>query len=271
MIRQLSICCSSDGLVGYDGELAFWSAEDMANFKKFTKRTVLIVGRVTANEMIALKFKPTAERPLVVISANGQLDAEPIPHVYYSANLDDAILDATVLAETAGLCGYTIAGGKSVYQEFLSSTYNLDAAYVATIDADQAVFADKLLEVRLDLPKGKTVLNMINARIVHPRNIVNETTLVLSHPEGLRAKCRFEFIYDAMSYLPDRVRVTPGGYIKVSAMDGEHSFHFATVTRYTRERERNAMRITANGHEFLIRLDSSSDINFLQHTLDQLV
>jgi len=271
VIRQLSICCSSDGLVGYDGELAFWSAEDMANFKKFTKRTVLIVGRVTANEMIEVGFKPTAERPMIVISANGYLDAEPIPHVYYAQSLDDAIVDADVFANTAGLCGYTIIGGKTVYQEFFSSNHEIDVAYVATVDANQDCFADEHLKVKIDLPEGKSVRDLINSKLTNPYNDVVEKTVVLSKPDSVKAKCRFEFIYDAFKFKPASVRVTPSGFVKINAMDGEHAFHYSTVTRYTRERERNAMRIVANGHEFLIRLEGSAEINFLQHTLDQLV
>jgi dihydrofolate reductase len=271
MIRQLSICCTSDGLIGFDGQLAFWSAEDMANFKKFTKRTVLIVGRVTANEMIGVGFKPTAERPMIVISANGCLDDEPIPHVYYAQSLDDAIIDAGVFANTAGLCGYTIIGGKSVYQEFFSSDHKIDVAYVATVDANQECFAEEHLKVKIDLPEGKTVCDLVNAKMLSTYSQVVEKTVVLSKPDSLKAKCRFEFIYDRMSFAPTAVRVTPAGFLKIKAVDGEHAFHLSTVTRYTRERERNAIRILANGHEFLIRLESLAEINFLHHTLDQLV
>lgn len=277
MIRQLAICCTSDGVIGYNGALAFHSKLDMAMFVKFTKRTVLVCGRKTAQEMVERGFVPSAERPLLVISENGVLDftvdSKPV-HIYYAFNYETAIDMAEEIAESSCLTGYTIVGGKSIYDQFFASKDEIDAAYLALIDSSQEHMEEEALKIRLDLPVGADVEKAVRAKLVNGvASATNDTavTVELSEPAGQRAVCNFVFMYAASILDPKSVRVTAGGYLRIKAVDGEHVLHTTSIQAYSRERDRDCMTIIANGLSFKIRLNSVQEINFLQHTLDQLI
>lgn len=157
ILKQLAIAIARDGTVGHDGNLAFSSKADLGAFASYTYRTVLVMGKNTAQELIDKAVYATADRPWVIIS-RGQhvLDkTEAYGNVYYAQDLDPALdLAEQLIERNPRLVGWTIIGGARTYEKVIEkinaveSVGLLNSAYILKINAD--IGGDSKLSLNAD-------------------------------------------------------------------------------------------------------------------------
>lgn len=272
MIKQLAICSTPDGVIGDKGELALVSKTDMHNFVRFTFGTVLIVGRTSAEEMLTRGFEPDRHRPLLVISKEKIVDVIHKPDsIFYAPDFETAISYASNVAGHLGLRGFTIIGGKSVYEQTFESKIELDAVYLAEITpGDSFDGFDSRTAVQLSLGT-KSLRTVLCEKLGGDPNFVDpgEFEQELTEPKATRASMCLTKMYRTTKYDPKKVKLSAGGALRIKAASGELVVRVCDIGGYQRERERNAITLfTANGN-LQIRLETEAEINFLQLTIDQ--
>lgn len=272
MIKQLAICSTPDGVIGDKGSLAILSKLDMRNFVDFTFGTLLIVGRTSAEEMLTRGFKPDRHRPLLVISKEKIVEAKHEPQfIFYAPDFDTAISYASNVVDQVGLRGFTIIGGKSVYEQTFESKIELDAVYLAEITPSENFDGfESSTAVQLNLG-AKSLRKVLCDKLGGDPNFVNagEFEQELSEPKETRATMCLTKMYRTTKYDPKKVSLSVSGSLRIKAASGEFVMPLNAVGGYQRERERNAITLfTANGN-LQIRLETEAEINFLQLTIDQ--
>lgn len=118
--RQIAISMNQNGVIGIEDRLLFSAPADLAKFAKFTDGTSIIAGCFTAQQMVKYGMRIKERRPLIVITESRFLDGttkDDDKWIYYVKNLQEALIQAEVLALDLNLNGYTVAGGKRVYDE----------------------------------------------------------------------------------------------------------------------------------------------------------
>lgn len=276
MIKQLSIAATSDGVIGYGGGLAFWCSQDLVNFKKLTDKTVVIVGRLTAEEMLSKGMKPDDRRPMVIISSDvSHKVGAGMRNVYRANKLDDAIEMAESVARMNGLIGWTVAGGRTVYEEFFASKHKLDHVYLATIDADQSHLREEAI-LKLDI-KG-TVRDAISRHMTGIMIWTGAKSLGIAvdvHGDcGLKqsqvANVDFQYLCDMETFNPCGIRFNDG-WLEIDSKSGSLSILSSDIIGTLRERERSSITlICCYGKEHVIRLDSEeAGLNYLQYLINK--
>ena len=272
MIKQLAICSTPDGVIGDKGSLALVSKLDMRNFVRFTFGTVLIVGRTSAEEMLTRGFKPDRYRPLLVISKEKIVEANHEPQsIFYAPDFDAAINYASSVADQVGLRGFTIIGGKSVYEQTFESKIELDVVYLAEITPSESFDGfDSGTAVQLSLA-GKSLRKVLCDKLGGDPNFVNsgEFEQELSEPKETRATMCLTKMYRMLKYDPKKVSLSSGRTLRIKAAAGEIVMPISSVGGYQRERERNAITLFTVSGQLQVRLETEAEINFLQHIIDQ--
>ncbi|SUE95868.1 Dihydrofolate reductase [Ectopseudomonas mendocina] len=272
MIKQLAICSTPDGVIGDKGSLAMLSKLDMRNFVDFTFGTLLIVGRTSAEEMLNKGFKPDRHRPLLVISKDKIVEVKHEPQfIFYAPDFDTAIEYASNVIEQVGLCGITIIGGKSVYEQTFESKIDLDAVYLAEITPDDSFDGfDSGTAVQLNLGT-KSLRKILCDKLGGDPNVtgVGEFAQELTEPKDTRATMCLTKMYRMLKYDPKKVSLSSGRTLRIKAAAGEIVMPISSVGGYQRERERNAITLFTVSGQLQVRLETEAEINFLQHTIDQ--
>lgn len=203
MISQLAICATKSGVIGVDGKLAVSSRQDMLNFQQFTAGTVLIVGRLTAKEMLQT-VKPTAARPVIVVGSQTEAGWESLSHLYMAPDPKTAVAIAGDLVKSSPvLSGFTIAGGVRLYEWVRAKLLHIDRLYVAVADD-------------IEIPVGSSV-----AALDVP---------IAVYVDALKKKMSIPMLENRSSSAPVEIPCTVSSGLKVSIEDDSSSFAPALVS-----------------------------------------
>lgn len=103
---------AANGVIGHDGSLPWHLPEDLAHFKETTMGHPVIMGRVAFEDVLDHIGEPLPGRTNIVLSRS---DPDVPPAVIVVESVDEA-LEA---AEATGSDRAFVAGGASVYEQFL--------------------------------------------------------------------------------------------------------------------------------------------------------
>ena len=116
MTIKLIACISSNSGIGMnDGRLLFHIKEDMQNFKKITKDSIVVCGRKTFDSIIEKNGKPLPDRVNVVLTRNKDYTPKFGEFVFHDV---EKILKHHETMGDKDKCIYVI-GGAEVYRELL--------------------------------------------------------------------------------------------------------------------------------------------------------
>ena len=274
MIGQLAIAADINGVIGKNGGLLYDSRQDLANFSRFTAGTVLVAGRKSAQEMIDCKMPLTSKRPMVVVSENDRpvicREASDFAHIYYAKSLAEAILAAKDVAAQMGLLGWTVVGGKSIYDQFLArrSDYTLDAYYLASITepvVDPSA-PDACVLAAGDPRNGLDAMMENPARRTYSLEMACGSSLI-------RTPVNFVYGYDLEAIDPKQISVLCGNVLRIDSLAGLLTIPLASIESYVHKRFVNSMHLhTKHGREFEIRLQTGAPgLRYLQHLIDKFL
>ena len=119
------VAVSENGVIGKDGEMPWHVPGDLEHFRKTTDDHPVIMGRVTFEGILHSLGKPLPNRTNVVLtSRNINSDHD---NVILVNNMEDAVEEAARAAVERhdGADRIFIAGGESVYEQFLPQTERL--------------------------------------------------------------------------------------------------------------------------------------------------
>jgi dihydrofolate reductase len=97
------------GEVGKDNRLLFRLKADMANFRKVTAKTPLVMGRKTWE---SFPKRPLPNRPNIVATRNLQFEA---PGAFVFSSLPPALAAARAMAAKAGVNEVAVIGGTEIW------------------------------------------------------------------------------------------------------------------------------------------------------------
>lgn len=198
LLRQVSVAMTLDGVIGDGPNLLFNSRLDLAEFYEFSKKTILIVGRHTAQQLIEYGVYPTQDRPFLVISEKNLINAGPVAvgtkcdkfaacerWLLYTESLQEAIPLAEKYAKVFNLVGWTVVGGKKVYDELFervdktNGAIRLNRAYIFTVQEDLLA---PTKPVKLDYDYDR-LCKMLRNRFVDPASfhLITDTHLNVQH------------------------------------------------------------------------------------------
>lgn len=270
MIKKLAIAVTHNDEIGYNGSLLFKARQDLRNFAQFTRNSVMIAGRNTAQEMLDLGLELSPSRPMVVLSSDPKIvmatrRKEQSANLYYAQDLASAATVAASVATDRGLSGWTVVGGKSLYEAVIPNA-KFDMAYVAEARFDTSdLDAEKLVKLELKQP----LITSIKNNMLSAYETVSTADLVLDSPAGRRAAIKFTYLYDQTRYAPQDVSVSHNGVLRVNGNTGLLCIPLERITAYVRGRERECLTIYSGTTEFPVRLPSgAAGINYLSHVLD---
>lgn len=123
MLKQVALSMTPKGVIGAGDRLLITSGTDFAEFVKFTKNTVMIVGIKTAKQMFDAGALPCRKRPMLVIMSREDLpnwfQTETSPYIYFAKEFNSETLAlAEAIARENDNDGWTVCGGKGVYEAF---------------------------------------------------------------------------------------------------------------------------------------------------------
>lgn len=205
---------TKDGLIGVDGKLAFTSKADFARFAKFTDCTVMIAGLNTADQMIEAGVSLKSRRPMVVITETGIVKGtcdEDEKHIYYAKNLPEAISAAKAIAKDHNLNGFTVVGGKRVYDDYLDLVAEGRAvlkhvyAFVCVLEEPGASYLKD--KVKYDF---NSLDKLLKSRMVSPSAYDIQVDVVGKDYTGSvcrPSKSAFVYFYDREYIDPTQVKV----------------------------------------------------------------
>lgn len=266
-LKQLAISLNENGVIGVENKLLFSAPADLAKFAQFTDGTVLIAGRKTAQQMINMGARVKRRRPLVIISENGLLEGtweEDHKWIYFAPNLHDALILAHTIEIDLGLNGYTVVGGKQVYDDFFDlmdkGTTRVNRAYIFSHQIDPAVPAVTLSR---DLAQIK---KLIEVRMVKPFSVWSEADVIGSDHTGTRVRSkngRFTHFTDAQDFNYAEVKKV-GDSLVITTDGGEVSIDTYAISAWRRREDIASVEISLNGGQSLtVRPHSKAGLNSL--------
>lgn len=104
---------AENGVIGRDGEMPWHHPEDLRHFKETTTGHPVILGRKTYESIVADLGGPLPERTNVVLTTS-DIDV-PEENVVIARDVEDAL----AAAEETGTSTAYVAGGATVYEQFL--------------------------------------------------------------------------------------------------------------------------------------------------------
>lgn len=273
-LRQLAICTTDHGVIGAEGKLLFASAADMSRFAAFTKGTALILGRTTAQEMVVAGAHISRLRPMVVISESGCLEGttnQDDKWVYYAKSLKEAMGVADAITLELNLNGWTIGGGKQVYDELfdLMATKSLRLnhvyAFTHSMNTDGLKDVVKLSRDWNDLEK------LIDRSMVTPFSVWQELDVMGRNCLGDNCRTtdpRITYIHDRSVINPDEV-IVQGHSLVIKTDGGSVVINRNHVAGWQRKDQLNAVDISMNnGIVVNVRPKSTTGLNSLLFALN---
>lgn len=274
-LRQLAINTTENGCIGKGKKLLFSSPADLSRFAKFTRGTVLIVGKHTAEQMIEAGARVNRNRPLMVITKDGHV---PTTHttiddekwIYYASSLKEALEAAEGLVLELNLNGWTIAGGKQVYDEFFQllakTSMRLTSAYAFVHESEPK---NLIGGVRLDIDWQKMEA-LICRNMASPRSIWNQVDSIGLLPDGSRARAknpRAISIYDA-SYIDPWEAALNGDVLTVVTTTGPMHLDRHFIKGWHTRDGVNSVTLVLPNSEVTIRPQTSAGLNSLLFALN---
>ncbi|WP_158854747.1 dihydrofolate reductase [Halorhabdus sp. CUG00001] len=133
---------AENGVIGSDGEIPWYYPEDLAHFKETTMGKPVIMGRRTYESIAERLDGPLPGRTNIVLSRSGFVPDDTGPDedtsVRIAADIDTAI---DVAAETGSNVAY-VAGGTTVYEQFLPVADRMLITEVPETPAGDAYFPE---------------------------------------------------------------------------------------------------------------------------------
>lgn len=280
ILKQFTLACTPKGEIGKGDDLLFTSSVDFAKFKAFTRKTVMIAGRKTAQQMIDAKVR-LHERAMVVISESGTLDNTTPEHdrkVVYATNFVEALEIAERMVEQENYLGWTIVGGKSVYEQMFDlidkGTLRINRAYMFVTNLPD--WAIPAAPVTLNRDIGQ-IVTLVTARMADDSVKIWKTDPVLKRkvtgspvaPTPFRGSNgafydildKGEFDFDNIAYDTEGVlNVQSGGYNETVVPHHIVGYH------YRQDVDSVEIRLS-NGHTVSLRPGSKAAVNALLLTL----
>ena len=105
----LVVAVAENGVIGWQGGLAWHQSSDLKFFRKVTMNKPLIMGRKTFESI----GKPLDGRDNIVITRNSSFEA---PGILVAANLEEALEMAREKARARGADEISIIGGAQIYE-----------------------------------------------------------------------------------------------------------------------------------------------------------
>lgn len=283
ILKQFTLACTPKGEIGKGDDLLFTSSVDFAKFKAFTRKTVMIAGRKTAQQMIDAKVR-LQDRPMIVLSEKEFLTGTFKDEGYlirYATNFDDAILMAEKMVEEKSLLGWTIVGGKSVYDQMFnridSGYLKINRAYMFVTEIPD--WATPAVPVTLGRDVGQ-IVTLVTARMADDSVKIHKCDPLLTRPDSastgkavkptqfrgsngafyeLLDKAVFDF--DNISYdINGTLSVKSGGYLEAIKPFQIVGYH------YRQDVDSVELRMI-NGHTVSLRPGSKAAVNALLLTL----
>ena len=110
---------AENGVIGCDGEIPWYYPEDLAHFKETTMGKPVIMGRRTYESIAERLGGPLPGRTNVVLSQSGFIPDETGSDDETSVVVAESVEDAVRCAVGTGTAVAYVAGGATVYEQFL--------------------------------------------------------------------------------------------------------------------------------------------------------
>lgn len=271
--RQIAVSLNKNGAIGIDNKLIFSAPADLSRFARFTAGTSLIVGRKTAQQMINDGVKITVSRPLIVICERGFVtNTDPFcddKWIFYVKDLAAALMQAEVLAIDLNLNGYTIAGGKRVYDEYMdlvdTGKVRPNAAYLFSHEIEPV---GPVVALKRDFNQVKALMY---ARMVSPNYVWHEADVIGTDHIGTKVRSlngRFGYITDQQEIDPEMAKKV-GTQLRVDTDGGEVCLDLYSIVGWTRKNAIESVEVRLNGGECItVRPRTHAGLNSLLFALN---
>ncbi|MEG0063045.1 MAG: dihydrofolate reductase [Pseudomonas sp.] len=266
-LKQLAICTTVAGEIGAGDKLLFASTADLHRFAAFTAGTAVIVGKNTGQQMIDLGARVKRSRPLIVISPNQHLNGtngDDDKWIYYADSLEDALLTAEAIGLELNLNGWTVAGGKRVYDDFFDlmekTKMRLNHVYAFTHELDTSATTD-VVKLKRDWPE---MLKLITRSMHTDRHVWHELD-VLGKVQGSFSGCtenpRANYLYDSSVINP--VGVTLQNHVlRVETDNGQEVIYASTIRGWRVKQGIKSVDLMIGGDPVAHTLRPSTDAGF---------
>jgi dihydrofolate reductase len=279
-----------DGKIGDANKLLFHSKFDLAEFARFTRKTMMILGRHTAQQLIDAGVYPTEDRPYLVITEDGLLNggatavgnqverfAESERWIFYAVDLSEALNWCEQYSQLMGLSGYTVCGGKKVYDEYLdfvdkgSRRPNMVYIFKADVDLNPA----KPVKLTRDFDQ---IVALLKARMVEPcvyavpcdgnLNLPNPT--ITSASSAIRGRSTFFVMSDDHEYDPSSAYIAKDR-LKFRATIGEIKFLRDQIATWNERRGSTVIDIYMKSGAFHeLRFETRAQLDWALVTLNRI-
>lgn len=270
--RQIAINMNHNGVIGIEDRLLFAAPADLAKFAQFTDGTSIIAGRVTAQQMVNAGMRIKHQRPLIVISATGVLEGtndHDDKWIYYVPDLQAALIQAEVLALDLSINGYTIAGGKRVYDDYMdlvdAGKVRPNAAYIFSheFEPNQPAVA-----LKRDFAQ---VRKLLSARMAESSYVWHEADVLGKDAGGNRVRApnaRFGYLYDKREVDPFAVKQVES-QVRVDTDGGEICLDLYEITGWSRKNSIESVEVRLSGGESItVRPRTHAGLNSLLFALN---
>lgn len=146
------LICSQDGVIGYDGGLAFSILEDFKRFKERTQGCVLLMGYKTAAEIFKMNPKGLPGREIAVLLTR---DLEVREDWHEKVMFVDSINDILPLGKIM------VSGGATIYDQFAPTVSQwhvtiVDLPYATLHPGHDPSKTVKISEITQEIIKSRT-------------------------------------------------------------------------------------------------------------------
>lgn len=115
MSLSLIVAAAANDVIGKDGALPWHLPDDLRRFRRLTTGTVVVMGRLTHESILARLGRPLPDRTSVVITTRPLAEH---PDVHAASSVPEALTVARSLARAAATEVF-VCGGASVYRQTL--------------------------------------------------------------------------------------------------------------------------------------------------------
>jgi len=157
------------GELGKDNKLLFRLKADMANLRKITAKTPLVMGRKTWE---SFPKRPLPGRPNIIATRNLAFEA---PGAFVFSSLPPALAAARAMAAKAGVSEVSVIGGAEIYAAALPM-----ATHMTLTEVDAEADADTWFP-KFDRREWREV-----SAVRHERDADNEAAFVIRELERIR-------------------------------------------------------------------------------------
>lgn len=116
------VAVAEDGTIGDGGSIPWYHPEDLRHFKRTTMGSPVVLGRVTYESIVDRLGHALPGRASIVLTgreAEAVVDADHIPDDRTTVHVVDGVDAAIETAESFDTDAAFVAGGRSVYEQFL--------------------------------------------------------------------------------------------------------------------------------------------------------